>query len=78
MTEEEQKTIIWSFPTRILYGIGSSARLADEAKALRAARALLITDPGVRSAGLIDPLTESLEQEGISSDVFDGCFVKST
>lgn len=65
-------TTVWSFPTRILFGEDSSAALATEAKNLGGTRALFVTDPGIRGAGLIDPLVALLKEAGLESVVFDG------
>lgn len=71
MSESEQQVVVWSFPTRILYGVGSVGRLADEMKKLRAHKALLVTDKGVATAGLIEPIVEALAAEGLEATVFD-------
>lgn len=64
-------TTIWSFPTRILFGVGCVEQAGAEAKRLSATRALVVTDRGVVKAGLLAPLTRSLEAAGISVAVFD-------
>ncbi|MDH5493331.1 MAG: iron-containing alcohol dehydrogenase, partial [Myxococcales bacterium] len=63
-------TVFWSFPTRVAFGAGAARSVGTEAKALGAKSALVITDPGVLSAGLIEGITESLEEAGLSSAIF--------
>ena len=41
-------------PTRLVHGPGAVASLADEVSALRVSRPMLVTDPGVAAAGLVD------------------------
>jgi alcohol dehydrogenase class IV len=62
----------WSFPTRILFGVGSVAETGAEAKRVRASRALIVTDKGVVGAGLVEPVRKALEGAGVAAVVFDG------
>jgi 4-hydroxybutyrate dehydrogenase len=52
---------IWSFPTRIVFGVGEVARLADEAAAAGMGRPLIVTDAGVEHNGLLEPVLASLK-----------------
>lgn len=61
----------WSFPTRILQGEGAVRFVGAEATALESKRALVVTDAGVRAAGLLAPLVESLTAAGIHAEIFD-------
>ncbi len=72
MSESEQQVVAWSFPTRTLYGVGSIGALADEAKKLGARKGFVVTDKGVVTAGLIEPIVEALAAEGLEVTVFDG------
>ncbi len=65
-------TTIWSFPTRILFGVGASAEIGAQAKRLGATRALIVTDEGVVRAGLATPIEKSLHGAGIEATIFDG------
>ena len=56
-------------PTRVEYGLGAAGRAGAEAATL-GKRALIVTDPGVRDAGLVAPVARSLEEAGLSSAVF--------
>jgi len=63
---------IFSFvlPTKIVYGPGCAARLADELGALGAARPLVVTDRGVAAAGVLDKALSALPR-GMAYRVFD-------
>jgi alcohol dehydrogenase len=61
-------------PTRVEFARGVAAvRLGAEARGLAdgAQRALLVTDPGLRAAGVCDPMVESLADAGLTAEVFD-------
>ncbi|MBX3251982.1 MAG: iron-containing alcohol dehydrogenase [Myxococcales bacterium] len=64
--------VTWSFPTRILFGVGAAGQLVAELKALGGRRPLIVTDPGVRSAGLLEALLEQLADAELEGVVFDG------
>jgi alcohol dehydrogenase class IV len=61
----------FGLPTRIEFGNGVSSRVAQEAATLAATRVLVITDRGVRAAGLVEPLVERLQTHGLVTAVFD-------
>jgi 4-hydroxybutyrate dehydrogenase len=63
--------VIWSFPTRILFGVGAAAKVGDEAKRVSATRALIVTDKGVARAGLLGPIESSLRAAGVETAVYD-------
>ena len=65
-------TVVWSFPTRVLFGDGIASDTGLEAKRLKSNRALIVTDPGVNAAGLLAPVTESLDASEIAYEIFDG------
>jgi alcohol dehydrogenase class IV len=58
-------------PHLILAGIGSLESLGEEAKALEAKKALLVTDRGVIESGIGEKVNALLEKEGIAIDIFD-------
>ena len=66
------KTYSYQLPTRIEFGNGVSRQVGAEAKALGGTRAMIVTDPGVRAAGIVDPITASLSDAGIETVVYDG------
>lgn len=57
-------------PGKTVIGPGGVDTLGAEATALGAKHALIVTDPGVYQAGLIDPVKEQLLQAGIAFDVY--------
>ncbi len=58
-------------PTRIRFGTGESSQLPDELTKLEFKRLLIVTDPGIVSTGIIDPISESLQKSGIHVETFD-------
>ena len=64
------KSFEFQLPTRIVFGLGASEGVGQEAAALAAKRALVVTDPGLVSAGIVDLMTARLQAEGIESVVF--------
>lgn len=57
---------------RTSFGPGVVKKLGKRVKGLGSGRAFIITDPGIRQAGLVDRLGAALEAEGIEWQVFDG------
>jgi alcohol dehydrogenase class IV len=64
-------TTAWSFPTRILFGEGSVAETGPEARRLGGRKALIVTDRGIRAAGLALEVQRALEKAGVVAEVFD-------
>lgn len=56
--------------SRIVHGFGCLDELAEEVKRLRGSRVLVITDPGVKAAGLIDSVTSVLQRAQLTFQVF--------
>lgn len=56
-------------PTEVVFGDGVARELGERAKAF-GARALLVSDPGVVRAGLLDPLKEVLTAAGVTFELF--------
>jgi alcohol dehydrogenase class IV len=56
---------------RIISGPDTSLNLADQCRALGIARPLLVTDPGLMSIGLVQPVLAALEAAGLPVLVFD-------
>lgn len=63
---------VWDFPTRVLFGEGSVVEAGPEARRLGGRKALIVTDPGVRDAGLAEEAHRALEKAGVVSVIFDG------
>jgi len=74
MTSQSWRKLRDSFPfalqTRIAYGEGASAGIGDEARAF-GSRALVVTDAGVKAAGLVAPIVEALVAAGLRTTEFD-------
>ena len=56
---------------RIINGSGSSLELAAELRRLGVSRPLLVTDPGLMSIGLVQPVLEALASADLAAVVFD-------
>jgi alcohol dehydrogenase len=61
----------FQLPTKIEMGSGVSNRLLERVQELGGARVFVVTDPGVRGAGLVERLIAPLEAAGIATDVWD-------
>lgn len=59
-----------ALPTDIVFGFGVVRRLADHVQRLGGTRALIVTDPGVASAGILAKLAEELRRAGIAHAAF--------
>jgi alcohol dehydrogenase class IV len=57
--------------TKVIHGSHSVERTGIEFKGLKATKALVVTDKGVRNAGLVEAVMESLQASGIGCAVFD-------
>lgn len=55
----------------LLVGRGASRQMAARLKALLGARILVVTDPGLRRTGLLEPVIASLEAEGLAVAIVD-------
>jgi alcohol dehydrogenase len=64
--------LLFQLPTRIRFGFGVSALAGEETRSLGGTRALVITDRGVRGAGLLDGVLASLAAAGVETAIFDG------
>lgn len=61
----------FEMPTRVQFGRGVVSTLAEEVQRLEGTKVMVVTDPGVRAIGLVDPLVEQLEEAGLTVTVFD-------
>ncbi len=73
-----KETIYTLEATPMKFGAGASAEAGWELKRMGATRVMLVTDPGVRDAGISDRVRESIEREGIEVVVFDRARVEPT
>ena len=58
-------------PTRIEFGCGKSRKVGEFMRLFTPGKILLVTDQGVRKAGIVEPIERSLQQCGLSYEVFD-------
>ena len=63
----------WIRMPRILIGTGAVENVGELAKKFGGRKVLIVTDPGVVQAGLVDKVKQPLEKEGIEFGIFDGC-----
>ena len=56
---------------RIVSGAGSALELSEECRRLGVQSPLLVTDPGLMSIGLVQPVIEALAGEGVLVTLFD-------
>lgn len=56
-----------------LIGTGTVGQVGELTKHLGGKKVLIVTDPGVVQAGLLDKVKQPLEKEGIEFGVFDSC-----
>jgi alcohol dehydrogenase class IV len=63
--------ILFRTTPRILMGPGSADQIGSELKALKGKRVLIVTDPGIIRAGLLDGISPSLKKAGITVTLFD-------
>lgn len=63
-------TVVWNFPTRIVFGLGVSESSGTELKRLSTERAFLLTDDHVESAGLTARVVEAITRAGIECVVY--------
>jgi alcohol dehydrogenase class IV len=61
----------FQIPTKIIHGLNATSKVGEEAIILGIKKALIVTDSGVKGAGLIDPGLKSLKSVGIPAVIFD-------
>ena len=62
----------FTLPTKIIFGPGCVKQLAEEIAAIGGKKPLIITDPGIRGAGIDRIVTDLLEEAGVEYGLFDG------
>jgi 1,3-propanediol dehydrogenase len=62
---------VFRIPTRISFGRGVALTVATPLQQVGAKRVLLVTDKGVRNAGLVQPIEERLRDGGFTYEVYD-------
>lgn len=63
----------YAWPGQTQFGFGAARLAGAEAKRLDATTAFILTDPGVRGAGLLEPVIDSLTGSGIGHVIYDHC-----
>jgi alcohol dehydrogenase class IV len=58
-------------PSKILFGIDAVKEVAAEVKVLGGGKALIVTDPGLVKAGLVEAIEGPLNSEGITYSLYD-------
>jgi alcohol dehydrogenase len=56
---------------RVLFGVGEIGRLPEVVAAAGGSRAFVVTDPGVRAAGIVEPILVTLAAAGLATAIFD-------
>jgi alcohol dehydrogenase class IV len=67
-----EKLTLFRTTRRILFGSGAAEKIGAEAQLLKAKKVLIITDPGVIQAGLLQNIEKSLQSVGLPFVIFDG------
>ena len=62
----------FTLPTKIVYGPGRVSAVVDELKALGGSRPLIITDKGIRQVGIVDIVTDMLDEASSEYVIYDG------
>lgn len=60
----------FELPTRIEYGLGASGKLLETLNGLDAGKALVVTDKGIESSGLLSGISDKLAKGGIKFEIF--------
>ncbi len=60
----------WSYPTRVRFGPGRVAELADACRELGMARPLLVTDPGLAALPFVPAAVAANEAAGVPTAMF--------
>ncbi|NHN31878.1 iron-containing alcohol dehydrogenase [Paenibacillus agricola] len=58
-------------PTTVECGLGIARKIGEILKARQVKRVFIVTDTGVRQAGCLDPIEQSLKDQGVKYDIFD-------
>jgi len=68
----DQTFNFFPIPTDVHFGCGVVRSLPDRLRALGSARPFLVTDPGLRAAGVVERVESLLKTAGMPAAVFDG------
>jgi len=70
MTRLADRSFEMVLRNRVRFGVGSISGLLDIVAAAGGSRVFVVTDPGVRRAGVIEPITELLAGAGLAAGLF--------
>ena len=62
----------FTLPTKVIFGPGCVSQVAEEINKIGGRKPLIITDPGIRKAGIDRIVTDLLDEAGIGYELFDG------
>ena len=65
------RTVVYALPTEIVFGSGEVGTLGRRLAEMGLRRPLVVTDKGLRSAGIVDRVLDSLSGSGLRPAVFD-------
>jgi len=65
------QTVFMRWPAQVVFGRGSLRDLAEHAGRFNVRRALIVTDAGIRRAGIVDTVSSVLRKAAVDHDVFD-------
>jgi alcohol dehydrogenase class IV len=58
---------------RTLFGLNASEQVGSIAKEIGAKRILILTDPGIQKAGLVEKITVSIKKENLPLEIYSQC-----
>ncbi|MFZ5945710.1 MAG: iron-containing alcohol dehydrogenase [Bacillota bacterium] len=70
LLQDFRKSFIFSVPTKIIFGIGTIDKIAEEIMELKIAKPLIVTDQGIVSSGLLEILEGILKGNNINYEIF--------
>ena len=71
MTRLADRQIEIILRNRVFFGVGAVTRLPEVVASAGGSRIFLVTDPGVRAAGLVEPILDGFFTAGLEAGVFD-------
>jgi alcohol dehydrogenase class IV len=71
LTSENSPVSTFRFPSQVEFGIGSIKNLAKWVQSYNAKTPLIVTDPGIITAGLLTEVQEVLDEAAVPYEVFD-------
>ncbi|WP_240482385.1 iron-containing alcohol dehydrogenase family protein [Fictibacillus enclensis] len=70
ITQQSEQSYSFHLPTRIEFGFGKASILGGHLAAMGVKQAFIVSDQGVVSAGLLSNINASLQEAGISSELY--------